>query len=72
MLISAADSFEIIESYPEDKYLPSLLVRGEIEGSVFHAHIATDVKGNNVRVVTMYAPQPSDWDQGLRIRIKGV
>src|ERR1035441_1663067 len=29
------------EAYPDDKYLPSFLVRGESEGSVFHAHIAT-------------------------------
>lgn len=46
------------KSYPEDKYLPSFLVRGECEGSVFHAQIATDVEGDNVRIVTIYVPGP--------------
>lgn len=43
MLVAAAASFEIIESYPKDKYLPSFLVRGEAEGVVFHVQIAADV-----------------------------
>ncbi len=68
MLMAAAASFEVIESYPDDKYLPSFLVRGEAEGMVFHAQIATDVKGNNVRIVTMYVPEPDDWDDGFRLR----
>ena len=37
MLLSAAASFEIIEPYPDDKYLPSYLVRAEWKGVVFHA-----------------------------------
>lgn len=68
MLIAAVASFEIIESYPEDKYLPSFLIRGESEGVIFHAHIATDVTGSNVRVVTMYLPESEEWDEGLRVR----
>jgi hypothetical protein len=38
---TAIDSLEILESYPQDKYLPSFLVRGESNRIVFHAHIAT-------------------------------
>jgi hypothetical protein len=68
MLLKGADSLEIIESYPDDKYLPSFLVRGEFEGRVFHAQIATDVEGGNVRVVTMYVPAPEDWDSDFRVR----
>jgi uncharacterized protein DUF4258 len=68
MLLKGADSLEIIESYPDDKYLPSFLVRGEFEGRVFHAQIATDVEARNVRVVTMYAPVQDEWDSGLRVR----
>ena len=67
MLVAAVASFEIIESYPEDKYLPSFLVRGEAQG-VFHVQIATDVKAQNVRIVTMYLPQPDEWDESLRVR----
>jgi hypothetical protein len=68
MLLKGADSLEIIEAYPDDKYLPSFLVRGEFEGRVFHAQIATDVEARNVRVVTMYIPASDDWDSGFRMR----
>ena len=68
VLLRAISTFEIIESYPEDKYLPSFLVRGEWEGSVFHAQIATDVEGDNVRVVTIYVPDPDEWDEGFHAR----
>jgi hypothetical protein len=52
VLHQAIASLEIIEAYPDDKYLPSFLLRGEIQGAVFHAQVATDVEGNNIRVVT--------------------
>ncbi len=61
-------TLEILEAYPQDKYLPSFLVRGESEECVFHAHIATDVEGENIRIVTMYAPDPNEWDVELRVR----
>ena len=54
--------------YPHDKYLPSFLVRGEAGRSVFHAHIATDVEGQNIRIVTIYSPDPDEWDEELRLR----
>ncbi len=68
ILVQGADSLEIIESYPDDKYLPSFLLRGEVDRLVFHVQIATDVEGGNVRVVTMYLPDPDDWSEGFRLR----
>ena len=68
LIIDAVDSFEIIESYREDKYLPSYLIRAAHEGLVFHVHIATDVVGKNVRIVTTYVPDPPKWDAGFRTR----
>lgn len=68
ILLECASSLEIIESYPDDKYLPSFLVRGESESTVFHAQIAVDVEGRNVRVVTMYLPSPGQWDSEFRVR----
>ena len=68
MILGAANSFEIIEAYPEDKYLPSYLVRAEHRGLVFHVHIATDVVGDNVRIVTAYLPEPTQWDEEFRRR----
>lgn len=67
-LIKGVDSLEIIESYPDDKYLPSFLLRGEIEARVFHVQIATDVQAGNVRIVTMYIPAAEEWDSDLRVR----
>ncbi len=68
ILIKGADSLEIIESYPDDKYLPSFLLRGEFEARVFHVQIAADVEGGNVRIVTMYIPAPEEWDSEFRAR----
>ena len=68
MLRDVTETFEIIESYPDDKYLPSFLVRGESAETIFHAHIAADVEGENIRIVTMYAPNPREWDANLRVR----
>ena len=66
MLTSAVASFEVIESYPDDKYLPSFLIRGKSEDVVFHAQIATDLNGN-VRIVTMYLPEPDEWNDSPRV-----
>jgi hypothetical protein len=68
MLVAAVNSFEIIENYPDDKYLPSFLLRAETVGVVFHVQVATDVQGNNVRIVTMYIPEPEEWDRDFRVR----
>jgi hypothetical protein len=66
-VISSVDSFEVIEEYPTDKYLPSYLIRGEGR-AVFHVHVATDVGGNNIRIMTTYLPNPDEWDSGFRTR----
>ena len=68
MVRNAIATLEIVEAYPQDKYLPSFLVRGESEELVFHAQIATDLEGKNIRIVTMYTPHPDEWDEGLRLR----
>jgi hypothetical protein len=68
LILNAIDTFEIIEEYPEDKYLPSYLVRAEHVGIVFHVHIATEVAGENVRIVTVYIPDPSGWEEDFRRR----
>jgi hypothetical protein len=43
-------------------------VRGESPEFVFHALIAADLAGNNVRVVTMYLPDSAQWDGDGRVR----
>ena len=58
----------MIEEYSEDKYLPSYLIRADRAGLVFHIHLAADVEGDNVRIVTAYLPNPHEWDPELRTR----
>ncbi len=64
-ILSATDSLELVESYPHDKYLPSYLV---LAGSRFHVLFATDVEGDNVRVITTYVPDPDEWNPDLKTR----
>ena len=67
-IVVAAGTYEIIESYPEDKYLPSYLVWAMGPQRVFHVLFAVDVAGDNVRIVTAYRPNPEDWGSGLKFR----
>jgi hypothetical protein len=67
-IIESVDGFEIIESYPDDKYLPSYLVFAKHGGEAMHILFAADVPGRNVRVVTAYKPDPKEWESDLRTR----
>src|SRR5262245_27389048 len=60
----------LIESYPDDKYLPSYLVLGFTSGGPIHVLIAVDVDGDNVRIVTAYRPDPQEWENGFSTRRK--
>jgi len=67
-MISAADSYEIVEAYPEDKYFPSYLLLGRKGEDSFHVLVGTDVDGRNVRVVTAYYPSLEEWEIDLKTR----
>ena len=64
-ILKAINSYEIIESYPDDKYLPSYLV---LVAESFHVLFAADVADSNVRIVTAYWPDPDEWESDLRHR----
>jgi len=68
MIIEAIESYEIIEEYPEDKYLPSYLVYGCHGDTVFHVLFAVDVPDDNIRVVTAYLPDPGKWSEDFKRR----
>jgi hypothetical protein len=68
VILDAVDGYEIIESYPQDKYLPSYLVLARAGQDAFHVLCAADVEENNVRVVTAYRPDPAEWEPGMRTR----
>ena len=68
MILDAVDTYEIIEEYPKDKFLPSYLVLAQTSGDTFHILFAIDVEGENVRVVTAYRPSLEEWEADLKMR----
>lgn len=67
-IVASIANYEIIEEYPEDKYLPSYLIYSRHHSSVFHILFAIDFEGDNVRVVTAYTPDPAEWESGFKMR----
>jgi hypothetical protein len=67
-ILAAAVTYDLVEAYPDDKYLPSYLVLARHDDDAFHVLFAVDVPGDNVRVVTAYRPDPGEWQPDLRAR----
>lgn len=63
-ILGAVDTFELVEAYPDDKYLPSYLLLGRAGTDAFHVLFATDVEADNVRVITAYRPDAAEWGGG--------
>ena len=61
-ILDAVNTYELVESYPQDKYLPSYLVLAHDGSEAFHVLFATDVAEENVRVVTAYRPSTDEWE----------
>jgi hypothetical protein len=68
IVLGGVQDYDVIESYPHDKYLPSYLVFSRTNGEVLHILFATDVAGDNVRIVTSYRPDPNEWAPDLKKR----
>ncbi len=67
-IIGSVNTFEIVEAYPKDKYLPSYLLLAQPAGDAIHVLFAADVPGDNVRVITAYRPSPDEWNDDLKTR----
>lgn len=67
-IVASTDTYEAVESYPDDKYLPSYLVLARHEGEAFHALFGADIDHRNVRVITACRPSSDEWEAGLRTR----
>jgi hypothetical protein len=67
-ILEAVAFYEIVESYPDDKYLPSYLVLARSGDTAIHVLFATDVDADNVRVVTAYRPSPDEWETDMKTR----
>jgi hypothetical protein len=68
MILESTDNYEIIESYPEDKYFPSYLVYSRYQHIIFHVLYAVDVENMNVRIITAYRPDPRKWSEDFKER----
>ena len=69
-ILSSIDSYEIIEEYPKDKYLPSYLIFTKHDSDIFHILVAVDFSGDNVTIVTAYRPTKDKWESDLKTRRK--
>ncbi len=69
-ILLSVEQYEIIEIYPEDKYMPSYLVWSEFNERVFHIVFAADIEAENVRIVTAYKPDSREWTCDMKQRIK--
>lgn len=68
MILESVADYEVIKTYPEDKYLPSYLVYARHGETAFHVLFATDTENDNVRVVTAYRPSPEEWNPDMKTR----
>jgi len=67
-ILSSVDTYEIIEEYPKDKYLPSYLIYAEYEKQIIHIQIATDLKNDNIAIITIYKPTLDKWEKDFKTR----
>jgi hypothetical protein len=67
-ILASMGTYELVEAYPDDKYLPSYLILARHGPEAFHVLFATDVEGDNVRVVTSYHPDPGEWQADFKAR----
>ena len=67
-IIRAADTYELVEAYPQDKYFPSYLLLGRDGDDGFHVLFGADVEMQNVRIVTAYYPSADEWEMDLKTR----
>ncbi len=71
MVTESVATYEILEHYPESqasRYLPSCLVYARHEEEIIHILFALDKEEDNVRIITVYRPDPSTWEADLKRR----
>ena len=60
----------IIEDYPDDKYAPSCLLLGYTENNrPLHIQV-TRIEIENIRIITLYEPDASEWQNDFTVRRK--
>lgn len=59
---------EVVEDYPNDIPYPSRLVRGWCGSRPIHVVAAENAETNETIVVTVYEPDPAQWEPGFTRR----
>ncbi|MFA5805710.1 MAG: DUF4258 domain-containing protein [Melioribacteraceae bacterium] len=67
-ILSSIGSYEVIESYPQDKYLPSYLIYAMYGSQIFHILFAADQENNTVTIITAYKPDRDKWENDFKTR----
>jgi len=60
---------EVIEDYAEDSPYPSRLILGCYKGRLIHVVAANNFIDEEIVVITVYEPDPSEWDLDCKKRI---
>jgi hypothetical protein len=68
LIISSIDTYEVIEEYKDDKYLPSFLIYAAHASNVIHLHVAMDIKNDVVIIITAYKPSHDKWEADGKTR----
>ena len=68
LILSSYESYQIIESYPQDKSLPCYLVLAEHENQIFHILFAVNKEHNTITIITAYKPSVDKWEKDFRTR----
>ena len=61
-------SGEVIEEYPDDTPYPSRLTLGWRGSRPLHVVTASSVEAQQTIVITVYQPEPGQWEPGFRER----
>jgi hypothetical protein len=61
---------EVIEEYPDDKPYPSRLVMGQVGLRPIHIVVADDNEARETIVITVYEPDPNQWEADFKRRKK--
>ena len=61
---------KVIEDYPNDIPFPSCLVLGYARNKPLHVVIAIDKETNRAILITVYEPDPGQWEPGFERRIR--
>lgn len=60
------DAGEVIREYSDDSPLPSQLTGGWIGDRPLHVVSAYDAAARTTIIITVYEPDPSQWDEAFR------